>query len=179
MGRKRRKQSRDDIFGGLPTPKARPSGFDSAFGLDFDFGSKLDSPQNENKLFQDFGFTDEFNNSQSEEAFNDNDPEVPEAISNNFDEPDERMFRPEAVGELSLFEQLPKVRLGTPIPKSDPELPRNQKIERKFLRVRQEALETGGNPLTPEEEDQFKQVGPTRNFGTTGRRATGLGFGRF
>ncbi len=173
-----RKQKRS-IFDGfdMPKRKAFPKDFDSAFGLDFDFNSKLDSPQKPNKLFQDFGFTEQFRASESEEAFNDNDPFTPEIISDDFEEPSENMFLPSK--ETSLFEQLPKVRLGTPIPKSDPELPNKVKLERKFRRVRQEALETGANPIDPSEEQDFSQSRPTRNFGTTSRLPTGIGFGRF
>jgi len=170
-------------FGGgfeVPKVKATPQGFDDAFGLDFDFGSKLSTPESPKNIFGDMGFTEEFKNSENEDSMIQNDPFVPEIISENFEEPADNMgFESDPVEETLLFAQLPKVRLGTPIPKSDSELPKSQRLERKFLRVRQEALETGGNPLTPEEEQQFQQVGPTRNFGTTGRKATGLGLGRF
>jgi len=164
-------------FGGgfdVPKVKATPQGFDDTFGLDFDFSDKLSNAESPKKLFGDMGFTEEFKNSENEESMVQNDPFVPEIISENFDEPAENMgFEQDPMEETLLFAQLPKVRLGTPIPKTDPELSRSQKLERKFSRVRQEALSTGGNPISPEEEREFSQVGPTRNFGTTGRRATG------
>lgn len=174
-------QGSKEFGGGFDVPKvAKAEGFDDAFGLDFDFGSKLSTPESPKNIFGDMGFTEEFKNSEGEDSMVHNDPFVPEIISENFDEPAENMgFESDPVEETLLFAQLPKVRLGTPIPKSDSELPKSQRLERKFTRVRQEALETGANPLTPEEEDQFRQSGGTRNFGTTGRSARGLGFGRF
>lgn len=181
---KKKKQQRNGFFSGFSVPKAKPVGFDQAFGLDFDFRNKLDTPENPHQLFQDFGFTDQFKSSIEEDAMIENDPFVPEAISNNFDEPDEQMFTPkqdrnESLKETLLFEQLPKIRLGNRIPKSDPDIPRKTKLERKFRRVRQEALATGGNPLDAEEEMEFESESKfTRNFGTSARVPTGMGFGR-
>jgi len=184
---------------GLQEPKSRGrkriDGFDSAFGLggmDFSKGlnPELASPfaSNETKVSQkEIGFGRSF--FEDEQSFLENDPEVPEAISENFDEPTEDSLfdtgeDPESVvgvdfGVPNLFESIQEISLGKRVPKVDG-LTRTQRLENKFRRTRMEALETGGNPLTPEEQSNF-EAGPkfTRNFGTTSRGSTGLGFGRF
>ena len=56
---------------------------------------------------------------------------------------------------------------------------KNERLESKFLKIRSEALETGGNPLGPEEAANFEQTKATGNFGTTGKSGRRGTFGRF
>jgi len=115
-------------------------------------------------------------------------------ISDDFEEPnDENIFGQTKEADDNIFgddDDVPTLldsvkNLGDsreiPLTDEDDEPNREEKLERKFMKVRQQALETGGNPLSPEEKRNF-EAGPkfTRNFGTTGKRGnTGIGFGRF
>jgi len=148
--------------------RARPKDFDSSFGIDFNFMNKVGSGKSM-QLFGDMGFTDEFNRDIDEEDMQKNDVLEPSIISDDFEEPSEMVERmkvesefqePESLEEMALFSQLPKIRLGSPIPKTDPKVPRGRKLRRKFRKVRREALETGGNPITPEEDRDFNR-GPS------------------
>lgn len=71
-------------------------------------------------------------------------------------------------------------KIDNPIPLTD-KLTKREKLERKFNRVRAEALATGANALSPEEHRNFFDGGvhATRNYATTSNRSVGKSFGRY
>lgn len=152
--------------------RAKPKDFDMSFGLEFDFMKGIGGSKSE-KLFGDMGFTNEFQRDQDEQDIQQNDPLEPQLISDDFEEPadmvdrmnEEQEFEPQPFEEMALFSQLPKISIGTRIPKTDPKVPRVTRLRRKFRKVRKQALETGGNPLSPEEDRDFNRGPAGRTSG--------------
>jgi len=195
---------------GLQLGDAEISGFkfDSVFGLDAKSKSKnpfvdkigIDKEFGLGKFNTDFSkkFIDqEFDNGQGQSFDQSFDFGESTMISDDFEEPTEQnvlgdvdaiqdqVDSPSVFGGNDVPTLLDSVEsLGDaeriPLTDEDDDMSKDEKLTKKFLRIRQEALETGGNPLTPEEASNFAQVKAQRNFGTTGRgRATGSSFGRF
>jgi len=59
----------------------------------------------------------------------------------------------------------------------DKTLTKGQKLERKFRKIRAEAMATGGNPLSAEEEVGFNYRKAQGNLGTTSKRSVAFGRG--
>lgn len=59
----------------------------------------------------------------------------------------------------------------------DKTLTHNQKLERKFRKIRAESMATGGNALSPEEEVGFNYRKSQGNLGTTSKRSVAYGRG--
>ncbi len=152
--------------------RAKPKDFDMSFGLDFDFMKGLGEGRSE-KLFGDMGFTNEFIRDNDETDMQQNEVLEPQLISDDFEEPadmvdrmnEEQQMQPEPFEEMALFSQLPKINIGRPIPKTDPKVPRRLRLRKTFRKVRRQALETGGNPITPEEARDFNEGPAGRSSG--------------
>ena len=204
-----RNKNKDSLFGlketrqssgGIPTGLLERGGlgFDKQFGLGKGdlFKSKIGVDPGFGKGKFDVGFSEDFASQKFDigpsKSFDFS--KTPTMISDDFEEPnDENIFGPTKETDDNIFgddDDVPTLldsvkNLGDsktiPLdPLEEDEMSREEKLERKFIKVRQESLATGGNALSPEEERNF-EAGPkfTRNFGTTGKKSTGLGFGRF
>ena len=204
----KRNRSKDSLFGlkksglpqgGIPTGLLERGGlkFDSQFGLGKGelFKSKIGIDPGFGQGKFDVGFSKDFASQKFDagpsKSFDFS--ETPTMISDDFAEPnDENIFGPvkEADDDIfgddnvpTLLDSVKNLGDSKTIPltdEDDDDMSREEKLENKFLKIRQQALETGGNPLGPEEQSNF-EAGPkfTRNFGTGSRRARGTSFGRF
>lgn len=162
----------DNVFG-LGKQKQGGKGlFQSKIGIDNSFGKD--------------GFNSDFSKAFSRSAFEKNEfNNFPSMIESDFDD------NPDIEGNIeaglddnvpSLLESLPTIQNGSRAldEEDEPEeMTRNERLEDKFLKTRSEALETGANPLGPEEARNFEITKATGNFGTTGRGSRGRSFGRF
>ena len=165
----------------LPLGLAEISGseFDNVFGL----GKKKDRSLFNSKIGLNLKFGKKAFDTSFSKGFVAKDLDFGEStmISDDFPEPSEMDFEDTLQDDVpSLLESLPNItdKKKIPLTDEDDDISKRQKLEKKFRKVRIEALETGGNPLTPEEELEFSQIKPTGQFGTGGRRGTGLGVGR-
>jgi len=179
--------------GGIPTGLLERGGlkFDSQFGLGKGdlFKSKIGLNPGFGLGKFDAGFSKDFASQKFDVPKKSFDfSKTPTMISDDFEEPnDENIFGQVKETDDDIFgDDVPSLLEGvkgiedSPLTDEDDDMSREEKLERKFIKVRQQALETGGNALSPEEQRNF-EAGPkfTRNFGTTGKKSTGLGFGRF
>jgi len=207
---KNRNRANDSLFGlkgtkgskqasgGIPTGLLERGGlkFDSQFGLGKGdlFKSKIGINPGFGLGDFDAGFSKDFASQKFDVPKKSFDfSKSSTMISDDFEEPnDENIFGQVKEADDGIFgddDNVPTLldsvkNLGDqktiPLTDEDDDMSREEKLEKKFINVRQQALETGGNPLSPEEKRNF-EAGPkfTRNFGTTGKKTTGLGFGRF
>jgi len=169
----------------LPAGLAEVSGlsFDKVFGL----GKTKDTNPFKSKIGIDPGFGKGTFDVDFSEGFANQEFDFGEStmISDDFPEPDQIDF----VGESDVDRDVPTLldsiqQLGddrrVPLTDEEDDMTRNEKLERKFRRVRAEALETGANPLSPEEQRSFESSTKfTRNFGTTSKKSRGAGFEGF
>lgn len=163
----------DNVFGlGKQTQGKGKGLFQSKIGIDNSFGKD--------------GFNSDFSKAFSRSAFEKNKfSEFPTMIEADFDD------EPDIEGNIeaglddnvpSLLESLPTIQNGSRAldeEDEDEEMSKNERLESKFLKIRSEALETGANPLGPEEQRNFEVTKATGNFGTTGKSGRRGSFGRF
>lgn len=179
---------RQGIDFNLPKPtKKIPTGLAEISGLSFDKAFGLGKTKEKNPFKSKIGIDPRFGKGAFDVDFSEGfanqefDFGKETMISDDFPEPDEIDLVGESEIEQdipTLFDSLPKINEGKRIPLTDEEdeMSREEALERKFRRVRTEALETGANPLTPSEEREFESSTKfTRNFGTSSRRS-GVGF---
>lgn len=193
-----------ELSGGIPIGEAEMYGmkFDAGFGLAEEgsnpFSSKVGIDPNFGLGQYDASFSKGF----AEQKFNiqsfGNSYGNSTMISDDYSEPNEAKFVSDFDRDMqkkvpALLDSLPTGRRVpltdgesrpeaiTRFDESDKKLSKNQKLERKYNRIRSEALATGANPLSPEEKRNFFDGGvyATRNFGTTSKKSIGKGFGRY
>lgn len=202
-----RKLSSDMTFGGfdggiqMPKQKKEPKlplGIAESSGISFDnvFGLGKQSQGKGKGLFQSKigidnsfgkdGFNSDFSKAFSRSAFESNEfNNFPTMIEADFDDDPDIEGNVEAGLDdnvPSLLESLPTIQNGSRAldeEDEEEEMSKGDRLESKFLKIRSEALETGGNPLSPEEASNFEQAKATGNFGTTGKSGRRGGFGRF
>ena len=163
----------DNVFG-LGKQKQGKGLFNSKIGIDNNFGKG--------------GFNSDFSKAFSRSAFEENEDSFsrfPTMIEDDFDD------NPDIEGNVeagldddvpSLLQSLPTIQNGSRAldeEDDEEEMSKDERLESKFLKIRSEALETGANPLGPEEAQNFEQTKATGNFGTTSKFARGRSFGRF
>jgi len=161
----------DNVFG-LGKQKKGKGLFQSKIGIDNSFGKD--------------GFNSDFSKAFSRSAFEENKfNNFPSMIEADFDD------EPDIEGNIeaglddnvpSLLESLPTIQNGSRAldeEDEEEEMSKDERLESKFLKIRSEALETGANPLGPEEQRNFEVTKATGNFGTTGKSSRGRSFGRF
>jgi hypothetical protein len=162
----------DNVFGLGKQKKGGKGLFQSKIGIDNSFGKD--------------GFDSDFSKAFSRSAFEENKfNNFPSMIEADFDD------NPDIEGNVeagldddvpSLLQSLPTIQNGSrALDEEDPdeEISKNDRLESKFLKIRSEALETGANPLGPEEAANFEITKATGNFGTTGKTGRRGTFGRF
>lgn len=158
----------DNVFG-LGEQKGKGGLFNSKIGIDVNFGKN--------------GFDTDFSKAFAGQEFDFS--QTPTMIEDDFeDNPDiEANIEASANDDVpSLLESLPTIQNGSrPLDEleEEEEMSKGEKLEEKFLKVRSEALDTGANPLGPEEEANFAVTKAQRNFGTGSKGGRGRSFGRF
>lgn len=169
----------DSVFG-LDVKSKSKNPFVDKIGIDKEFGlGKFNTDFSSKFINQEFDFgestmiSDDFEEPTEQNVLGDVD-----AIQDQVDSPN--VFGGNDVP--TLLDSVEKLGDAERIPLTDEDdgMTKDEKLTKKFLRIRQEALDTGGNPLTPEEASNFAQAKAQRNFGTSGKGPVrGTSFGRF
>ncbi len=187
--------------GGIQMPKQKkgprlPLGIAESSGISFDNVFGLGKQKNGKGLFKSKigidskfgigGFDADFSKAFRKSEFEtDSFSRFPTMIEDDFED------NPDIEGNVeaglddnvpSLLESLPSIQNGSrALDEEDPEeeMSKGDRLESKFLKIRSQALETGGNPLGPEEAANFEVTKATGNFGTTGKGGRRGTFGRF